>query len=283
MSISFVLVTFLVQLAVGMTVTAAILPPALIDKRFFKTIAFWSFLFVGLALWAKHYAIFVLPAVFGEGPGGSPALARAGQWLLYLFGLLCLFLWARIKFRDIVVSRAELFFITAVGLAVLVIDSLLFRPTIGPAWSQNLLLPLNYLSASLLLGGFLTGMIFGHWYLVNTDIPKRLLTVMAWVLIGVLIFRVAAVGGSMLLYKEVIRPGTDFLATLVSFAGHGIFFWERVLVGLAIPAVVAVMIWNTARIGSNQSATGIMYVACAFVFIGELVARYLFLLSAIPL
>jgi hypothetical protein len=40
----------------------------------------------------------------------------------------------------------------------------------------------------------------------------------------------------------------------------------------------------TGRRGWVESVgTGIMYVAIAFVFIGELAARYLFLLSAIPL
>src|SRR5262249_23562779 len=95
--------------------------------------------------------------------------------------------------------------------------------------------------------------------------------------------RIVAVGSTLLVYKDFVRPDIDFLGTLTSFEGHGIFFWQRVLVGLFIPAIVVGLIYGTARIGSNQSATGIIYVAIAFGFIGELAARYLFFLSAIPL
>ncbi len=281
MSISFVLITFLAQLAVGMTATVSVLPVGLVDKRFFKTVSFLSALFVAISLYTRYYATFKLPEVFGGGSGMT--FLSAPAVLLGFFGLLSLFLWGRIQLRDIRVSQIELLGITAVGFAALVVDSLHFRPALPPFWIQSILLPLHFVSASLLLGGFLSGMIFGHYYLVSTEMPKRLLSIMAWILIGILLFRIAAVGMTLLLYKEIIRPGVDFLTTLTSFQGHGIFFWERVLVGLLIPSIVAVMIWRTARIGSNQSATGIMYVAIAFVFIGELAARYLFLISAIPL
>lgn len=283
MSISFILVTFLSQLAVGMLATVAVLPSGIVDRRFFKSISFWSFLFTAIALVVRQKSTFSLPEIFGASSGGSDGVRLAAVILLALFGVLCLFLWGRIRFREVQVSQAELLLLSGIGIAGLIADSLLFRPGMGPAWAQNLLLPLNFLSASLMLGGFLSGMIFGHHYLVNTDMPRRLLVTMAWVLVGVLVLRIGAVGTTLLLYKEVIRPGTDFLNVLVSFQGHGIFFWERILVGLFIPAIVVAMIYGTAKIGSNQSATGIMYVAIAFVFIGELAARYLFLLSGIPL
>lgn len=266
MSISFVLVMFLIQLAVGMMATVAILPPRLVDGRFFKSISFWAAFFTAVSILLGREISFQLPIVLNG-----------------LFGLLSLQLWFRLRFRGITVSKGELLIIAAVGIAALIAGSLGLRPVNGPYWVEAILLPLNYLSAAMILGGFLAGMIFGHYYLVETEMPKKLLVTMASILIGVLIFRIAAVGTTLLLYKEVIHPDADFLTSLVSFRGHGIFFWERILVGLAIPAVVVAMIYATARIGSNQSATGIMYVAIAFVFIGELAARYLFLLTGIPL
>ncbi len=263
--------------------TISILPPRLVDSRFFKSISFWAILFSVTALVAQHYSTFALPEIFGGAAVRSATLSGAGRILYYLFIAACLLLWGRLRFKEGNASQGLLVLPAVIGLGALVIDSLLFRPQIPPAWVQSILIPINFISTGLILGGFLSGMIFGHYYLVNTDMPKKLLVTMAWILIGVLAFRILAVGTTLLLYKEVIRPDTDFLAALISFQGHGIFFWQRVLVGLAIPAIVVAMIWSTARIGSNQSATGIMYVAIAFVFIGELAARYLFLLSAIPL
>jgi hypothetical protein len=283
MSISFVLITFLLQMAVGMMATVAILPTKLVDGRFFKSISFWALLFLVSALVLKHYSLFNLSERFGGSVGDTAVLALLGKILFYLFGAFTLLLWIRLKFKEGNASRWQLAVISMTGIAALVFDAFLYRPDLAPIWAQSLLIPLNFVSTALILGGFLAGMIFGHYYLVNTEMPKRLLVTMAWILIGVLILRIAAVGTTLLLYKEVIRPDSDFLAALTSFQGHGIFFWQRILVGLAIPAIVVAMIWSTARIGSNQSATGIMYVAIAFVFIGELAARYLFLLSAIPL
>ncbi len=281
MSISFVLITFLFQMSVGMLMTVAILPPGLIDKNFFRSISFWAWFFTGIGLGLKHYATFRLPEIFATIT--FTGISQVSNVSFFIFALLCFQLWFRIRFLDHAVSKMELIIIAMVGFLAVVMDSLLFHPQLPPAWVHSLLIPLNFVTSTLMLGGFLAGMIFGHWYLVNTEMPKRLLVTMAWVLIVVLALRIVAVGSSLLLYKYVVYPHIDFLSSLTSFQGHGIFFWQRVLVGLAIPAVVVFMIHNTARIGSNQSATGIMYVAIAFVFIGELVARYLFLLSAIPL
>jgi hypothetical protein len=282
MSISFVLITFLLQLSVGMVATVAVLPTGLVDKQFFRSIAFWATLFTAMALGFRHYSTFFLPEIFGAA-GTNVVLALTTKALFYLFLFLTFQLWFRIRFRDAAVSQTELLLITFIGLAAMFCDSLLFLPAIPPAWAQYILIPFNFLSGAFILGGFLAGMIFGHHYLVSTDMPKKLLVSMAWVLIAVLALRIVSVGATLVLYKEVIRPGTNFLQVLTSLQGHGIFFWQRILVGLAIPSVVVAMIWSTAKIGSNQSATGIMYVGIAFVFIGELAARYLFLLSAIPL
>ena len=287
MSVSFVLITFLTQMAAGMMITISLLPPAEIDHRFFRSISFWCMVFVGLALLTIRYSTFSLPGVFGMGGeiSDTSGLLRKSRLLFFGFFLLSALLWARLQFLQIIVSRIEVILISLVGLVAIVTHSLAFRPALPPLWVQNVLIPLHFISTGMILGAFLTGMIFGHFYLVNTDMPKKLLLRMAWILIAVLALRIVSVGTTLLLHHEFLHHdmGTEFLTVLTSFAGHGIFFWQRILVGLAIPAVVVGLIWGTARIGSNQSATGIMYVAISFVFIGELVARYLFLLSAIPL
>lgn len=282
MSISYILVLFLTQMSVGMVVAVALLPPKLVDARFFGSVGFWAFLFTGIGLFVRLKSTFHLPEIFGSA-SAVQGLSKA-MWIAYVsFFVLCAFLWLRMRFRDVSPPKAELLLISAVGLAGVVLDSLLFRPSLPPAWAQNVLMPMNFVTTSLILGGFLAGMMFGHHYLMNTEIPKKLLVTMAWILIGIMILRIVAVGTTLAIFREFVRPDSNFLDSLISIQGHGIFFWQRVLVGLFIPAVVVGLIYGTARIGSNQSATGIMYVAIAFVFIGELAARYLFLLSAIPL
>ena len=63
----------------------------------------------------------------------------------------------------------------------------------------------------------------------------------------------------------------------------GIFFWQRVLFGLAGPAVLSYLTWETAKIRSTQSATGILYVDFFTVVVGEVLAKYLLLATRVPL
>lgn len=268
MSISIVFVTFLFQLAVGMTATIVLLPSSVIDSRFFKSISFWAFLFAGIGLGVAAWT-------------GLP-LFGLKKYLLYGFLLLAFGHWLVMRFSERPASRLTLALMAGIGLVALLIDLRHFPDGSRAEGWVRFLFPIHELSGSFLLGGYLTGMMFGHHYLVNTEMPKRLLVTMANILMLFLGIRAFAVIAT-LIGASTLRPGLDIGKSLLSFQGHGIFFWERILVGLFIPAIVAVMIWKTARIGSNQSATGIMYVAVAFVFMGELVARYLFLLSGIPL
>ena len=55
----------------------------------------------------------------------------------------------------------------------------------------------------------------------------------------------------------------------------GIFFWQRVLFGLAGPALLSYLTWETAKIRSTQSATGILYVDFFTVVVGEVLAKYI--------
>ena len=268
MSISIVFVTFLFQLAVGMTATIVLLPPSVIDNRFFKSISFWAFLFAAIG-------------IFVAAKTGLP-LAGTKQYLLYGFTVLAFGHWLVLRFTERPASRLTLALMAGIGIAALLLNLHYSPDGTRPTGWVRFLFPLHELSGSLLLGGYLTGMMFGHHYLVNTEMPKRLLVTMADILMLFLGIRALAVGAT-LVGASHLQPGLDLTASLLSLSGHGIFFWERVLVGLFIPAIVAVMVWKTARLGSNQSATGIMYVAVAFVFMGELVARYLYLLSGIPL
>ena len=61
------------------------------------------------------------------------------------------------------------------------------------------------------------------------------------------------------------------------------FLWQRVLFGLAGPAVLGWLTWETAKIRSTQSATGILYVDFFAVIVGEVLAKYLLMEISLPL
>ena len=74
--------------------------------------------------------------------------------------------------------------------------------------------------------------------------------------------------------------GPSFARYVMSL--DGVFFWQRVLFGLLGPVVLAYMTWETAKIRSTQSATGILYVDFFTVIVGEALAKYLLLETSVP-
>lgn len=281
MSITFVLNLFLLQTACGMLALCLALPKQKVDRHFFKSIGFFSFLFIAGGLLLRWRYPFTLPETFG--PATEKTLYPYVNILYGVIAILAIITWGINRLSATRPFGLWLNCASVLALPVIIMDSLLFIPQSVEIGLTPVLIPVHFVTASLVLGGYLVGMIFGHWYLLYTDMPKRLLVRMASILAATLLVKCLAVIATWLLLRYATAGGGALWDQLISFAGYGIFFWERIFIGLVVPAIVSYMIWSTARIGSNQSATGILYVAVAFIFIGELIAKFLFLFSTIPL
>jgi hypothetical protein len=127
-----------------------------------------------------------------------------------------------------------------------------------------------------LLGTACTAMVLGHWYLVIPSMEVRHLQGLVGIHILTLVARVLVVAVVLAVTMN------DPLATGRSLRGYvtsidGIFFWQRVLFGLAGPALLGYLTWETAKIRSTQSATGILYVDFFTVVVGEVLANYVLL------
>lgn len=152
-----------------------------------------------------------------------------------------------------------------------------------PLPRHALLLTAALLTSALLLGWSLVTMLLGHWYLVSPKLTFRHLVVFCWVLLGVVLARCLAVGSTLAVAAAVdpaVQPHPWRL--VVGFEGQGIFFWFRILWGLAIPLALALMSLHCARRRSNQSATGILYVLVVGALIGEITAFYLAVTTGVP-
>jgi hypothetical protein len=138
----------------------------------------------------------------------------------------------------------------------------------GEPEGNPVLLAANSLTSAALLGSATTAMLLGHSYLIA---PTMSIT-------------------------PLLRLVTVVLATTVArmaIASLGLWFWtarhslfnledETVLwlplrwgLGFVGPLVLGWMAWQTARIRSTQSATGILYVVVIFCFLGELTSQLL--------
>lgn len=140
----------------------------------------------------------------------------------------------------------------------------------------------SFLSSVALLGGAFGAMVLGHWYLVVPSLDVRHLQSIVKLHIASMVVRAAVVLAAVIIAIVTWEPGMgpNFQRYIMSVGG--IFFWQRVLFGLAGPAVLAYLTWETAKIQSTQSATGILYVDFFTVIVGEVLAKYLLLSTTIP-
>jgi hypothetical protein len=152
------------------------------------------------------------------------------------------------------------------------------RPALGAGW-----LAAGLVLGALLFGGVIWAMNLGHWYLVSKSLPFGLLVrateVFSVLALARTVLALVALGW---LARTSHGAAGDALADLLDPMRDGFFFGSRVLWGLAAPLVLAPFVVKTARMKSNQAATGLLYVAVVFVLVGELLAGYLTLRSGLP-
>jgi hypothetical protein len=163
---------------------------------------------------------------------------------------------------------------TAAGIGAVLLDA--NGAVHAVAVSGAALTTASALTSVALLGTTCTAMVLGHWYLVIPSMEVSHLQRMVGIHIGTLVARVVVVALVLALAMD------DPLATGRSLRGYvtsidGIFFWQRVLFGLAGPALLGYLTWETAKIRSTQSATGILYVDFFTVVVGEVLANYVLL------
>lgn len=150
-----------------------------------------------------------------------------------------------------------------------------------PLMAQGLTIA-SFLSSSAFLGGACTAMILGHWYLVIPSLPVTHLQAIVKLHMASMVVRVAVVTAAVFFAIATWQPGLGPSFRHYILSVSGVFFWQRVLFGLAGPALLSYLTWETAKIRSTQSATGILYVDFFTVVVGEVLAKYLLLATRVP-
>jgi hypothetical protein len=129
----------------------------------------------------------------------------------------------------------------------------------------------NGLSSAALLGSMIGAMLLGHTYLIAPTMSIDPLRLLVWWIAGSVLGRSVMSFTSFILTSDRTNAG-------VSQSPQQFWWWilaARVLIGLVGPAIIAWMVWQTARIRSTQSATGILYAGVVLVFLGELLGQLL--------
>ena len=167
----------------------------------------------------------------------------------------------------------------ASGLVALVTQALQLA---GATIVWKILTVASFLTSAGLLGGACTAMILGHWYLVIPSLDVTHLQSIVKLHIASMVVRVVVVGAAVLFAMATWEPGLGPSFQRYILSVGGIFFWQRVLFGLFGPGLLSYLTWETAKIRSTQSATGILYVDFFTVVVGEVLAKYLLLATSVP-
>lgn len=123
-------------------------------------------------------------------------------------------------------------------------------------------------ASAAVLGAATSAMLMGHSYLIAPNMSLSPLYRLLGALGTALLARVALAG--LGLYWWTGRPAAGNLeAEMLLWLG------VRWIIGLVGPLVLGWMAWETARIRSTQSATGILYVVVILGFLGELTSQLL--------
>jgi hypothetical protein len=210
--------------------------------------------------------------------------AALGIWFLAIACLCAFVYYAAVWLQQWRWSRVPAALAMVAVTGALLLGGTTLIPTLTPLPSRQALIVVDLLSASFLLGWSLVTMLLGHWYLISPKLSFRYLTTFCRVLVTAVVFRTLVVGWSLLAAHSVdpfVMPHP--WGMLVDLGGQGMFFWFRILWGLAIPFLLALMSLHCARNQSNQSATGILYVLLLGGFIGEITALYLSVTTGVPI
>jgi hypothetical protein len=237
---------FTLRLAAGMIACLLLLAPSQINPRYFRTHFLIAFALTGVAwvFWRRDISwsllfLFVAAMVVAFLGSVSFALENApgGRVLIVLETVL---LAAVLGTLDRALAP------TSVGAFALVGDT----------------------ASALYLGATMSAMLMGHLYLIAPTMSLKPL------------FRLLAAAGVALLLRMVVDGVALACWTETnsfSKVGNETLLWlpVRWLVGFVAPLILGWMAWQSARIRSTQSATGILYVVVIMCFLGELTSLLL--------
>jgi hypothetical protein len=240
------LALFCLRLALGMMAALLLLSPAQVNPRFFRT----HFL--------STLGLTALAAVF--------LMGSADVWLwLLLGGVLALSTLGSMSWmlEGAPLGRAMMIATVPLLFGALALTGYATREHGEPWWQLG-----DDLTAAALLGSATTAMLIGHSYLLA---PAMSLTPL---------YRLLAALAACTVVRITVALLGLWLWTR-SPAGHTLdiemILWLAVRWGIGFvgPLALCWLAWETTRIRSTQSATGILYVVVILCFLGELTSQLL--------
>jgi len=260
------------QLAVGGVAGLAVPPFTVLARGFYKSSAG---VFLGCAVLFLSGKLAL--AVRAGGVGGTGTI-EIGLWSA--FAAATAFYLAAL-WGDNGPRRARTY-ATALFLGIVALTASASLHRLGPLWSPaTVLYPLAFLTGALTLGAVATGMLLGHWYLIDLGLSIVPLQRIFRYFIAVVVLHLGVLGltaGAMALAPG---PGATAVATL--FHQHASLLALRLALGPVAALGLGYMIHRTLQIPQTMAATGLFYIAILAVMVGELLGRLILFRTSLPL
>ena len=192
------------QLYVGGLLAISVPPFHDIERGFYKSTAS-VYLGFGILAFAGRCALLIWP------PAGAQVTATAYvELLLWLLSLIAGALYLHSLWADDFRRRARAYVIAWMsGVAALAIGAQLFR--LGPLLSlETVLYPINFVASALVLGSVTTGMLLGHWYLIDRNLSIEPFRKMFRFFVGTLCVQT---GLLLAVHRRAVMPSKLVLAT----------------------------------------------------------------------
>ena len=238
--------TFCLRLAAGLILMLPILPTAHIPPRFYRVhflTALGLLVVIGIFIYEK---------------------ATVEFWLIYGVAILGCFAGSIVWHLHEAPGGRWAVYLAPIALAACLIrGGMLVRGNAdGPMRIADDVL------AALVVGSTTTAMLMGHSYLISPSMSISPLMRLLGALGVSVILRIGLAGFG--LWGWTSNQSASSLETELM-----VWLPVRWSLGLIAPLVLGWMAWETARIRSTQSATGILYVVVILTFLGELTSQLL--------
>jgi len=264
------------ELAFGGMLAMAVPPFFRIERGFYKSSAS-IYLGAGFITMAG-LALLAIRERPSTHPGAIVLWISAGLWMV--FCIACA-IYLSTLWSEKAELRARSFTATlAAGLVAVACNAIVLEPqSFGVA--ASFAYALTAVTSSVVLGFVSGGMLFGHWYLIDPNLPVdylRDLVRLTAIAVGVDVIALLSAVAIM-----AISGGPPALAVASLFDSHAVLLCARIIFGPAATAALIWMCWRTLKIPQTMAATGLLYIAVLSVLVGEMLGRFIMFRTGLPL
>jgi hypothetical protein len=265
------------ELAWGGMFALSIPPFFKVERGFYKSSA--SVYLAAALITAVGLGLLAARGTAAAGPGTASLWTACALWSLSSIAV-ALYLYTLWTENGLLRARSYALGL-GLGLVALIVNAILLMPP-GFGAVTAVVYSLTAVTSALVLGLVSCAMLFGHWYLIDLEMPvdylRTFIRLLAIVVVADLVALLLTIGVCAMLGSAVARVAVNEL-----FAAHLDLLAVRLLLGPVATLVLVWMCWQTLKIPQTMAATGLLYIAVMSVLVGEMLGRFILFRTAIPL